>query len=254
MGNEIVDTAGSYISSSLSIGSNVLVWSTIILFIVGIIFLIYWIFSFKHIVVIKEKVGEAYHSQTSKLGFVKDYKLTKEKDDDKLITDKNEEEIKIIPTINSIHKAKIIIKKKQAYISLFSPNKKLKLPDNLYQSLTKKGKKWIELLKVNEHLYYPVYIKEDSKGATNYIYDMEVLNWAVQDVEEDYKKYNDLGFWDKYGSIVIVGGTLAICFLLVIVTFKYSNGIVDKMAPLAESFAAAAKQLANAQSTQVIGK
>ena len=156
--------------------------------------------------------------------------------------------------INSVHKAKIVIKKKQAYLLLFSPNKKLKLPDNLHQSLTSKGKKWIELLKVNENLYYPVFIKEDSKGESNYLYDMEVLNWAVQDVEEDYKKYQDLGFWDKYGSIAIIGGTLGICFLLVIVTFKYSNGIIDKMAPLAQSFTEAAQALAKAQTTQVIGK
>jgi len=245
MANEIVNTAGQYISSGFSIGSSVLVWSSILLLIIGIIFIIWWIFSFKHIVIIKEKVGEAYHSQHNKLGFINNGEGETIIKDDK---------VKIIPTINSIHKAKIVIKKKQAYLSLFAPNKKLKLPDNLYQSLTRKGKKWIELLKVNEHLYYPVYIKEDSTGETNYIYDMEVLNWAVQDVEEDYKKYNDLGFWDKYGSVVIMGGTLALCFLLVIVTFKYSNGIVDKMSPLAQSFAEAAHELAKAQSTQVIGK
>jgi len=247
MANEIADVAGQYISSGLSIGSSALIWGSIILLICGIIFLIYWIFSFKHVVIIKEKVGESYHSNLNKLGTID---LSEKKDKETQGTDK----IKIIPTINSVHKAKIVIKKKQAYLSLFTPNKKLKLPDNLYQSITKKGKKWIELLKVNEHLYYPIYIKEDSKGAANYLYDMEVLNWAVQDVEEDYNKYNNLGFWDKYGSVVIIGGTLALCFLLVIVTFKYSNGIIDKMAPLAESFAAAAKQLANAQSTQVIGK
>ncbi len=254
MANNIGETATQYISDGLSIGSSVLVWSSVLLLIIGIFFLIWWIFSFRHVVIIKEKVGEAYHSQTNKLGFIKDKPKNKTTDTKLIEAEEEEEKIKIIPTINSIHKAKIVIKKKQAYLSLFAPNKKLKLPDNLYQSLTKKGKKWIELLKVNEHLYYPVYIKEDSTGESNYLYDMEVLNWAVQDVEEDYKKYNDLGFWDRYGSVVIVGGTLALCFLLVIVTFKYSNGIVDKMAPLAQSFAEAAQELAKAQSTQVIGK
>ena len=118
MGNEILDTAGQYIGSGVSIGTNVFIWISIILFVGGIGYLIYWIFSFKHIVIIKEKMGDSYHTNQRDLGAIGDDAYLKN------------EEIKIIPTINSVHKAKIVIKKKQAYLLLFSPNKKLKLPDN----------------------------------------------------------------------------------------------------------------------------
>jgi len=243
----ITTEATKYIDIGISSASSITVWVGIALLILGIGYLVYWMLSFRHTVIIKEKVGESFFTRPSQLGQITDRGELTER-----TAINNEEEFKIIPTINSVHKAKIIVKKTEQYIQLFAPNKKLKLPNNFYQSLTKKGKKWIELLKVDENLFYPIYIKEDSTGEVNYKYDADIVNWAIKDIEQDHIKYKSLSFMDKYGSMIMIAGTLAMVFLILAITYKYSNGIVDKMAPLAQSFSEAAKELAKAQSTQVL--
>lgn len=252
-----------------NLGINLTFWVFAGLLLAVIIWFVWWMFSFKHTVVIKQKIGrpikhtigQTYqHQNIEKKTLVDKAKafFTKDKstplpvlDDSK--KDIKEEEVVIIPYLASIYKAKFVSKKKVRYLILQFSNLKLKIPDQVYQNITQKGKKYIELTQISEHIFAPTILTDFETGKHTFIYDESWFDWVVNDIEKDHQKYMHKDWWGQYGNWVMTAGLLVIMMIIIVVTLKYSREIVEATKPLVSSLVEASKAFAEAQKTQHIG-
>ena len=250
-------------------GTTIIWWTSIGLIIVGIIWLIWYIFSFKHTVIIKEKFGQAI---AVKIGAEKDQikqldkaafsSLTPDKPGAQLsnlpdVEDekpgKDEKVIRVYPYIGKIHKAKIKSRKKIKYIQLMFTNIKLMVPDQIYINITRKGKKFIELTKLSDKLYAPTVLIEGNTGEHQYLFNEGWFDWVVNDIERDHTKYMTNDWWSKYGNWVLTAGLLVIMLIIIVVTLRHTQQIVNAAGQIAGSMAEAGKMLAEAQTNQNVG-
>lgn len=205
---------GGYASTSMTI-----IYFLVIAGIVGgVVWFIIWLLGHKHTVIIKEPLGKSFEYKTTK-----PYKDIK--DDTK--TEHTEKIIKILPFIGGVYKAKIITKKNIHWIQTLFPIKRLKIPDNVYQAITKKGKKFIELTKLSEHIYAPTVLTDID--VTRFVYDESYFAWVVNDIEQDMIKYSSNTFWDRYGQFITTAATLVLCLIIIVVVLKHSQTLVKSV-------------------------
>jgi len=237
-----------------SVGTWIL-WLFGLAIIGAIIAFILYIRSFKDIILIKEPIGNTFDYSPNKIYKTIRLNLFKTVKEESTIDEtnkakeleKSDHTINILPFIVKIYKGKIIIVKGIKYIKLYGFTRLFKVPDQVFQAMTSKGKKYIELTKLSEHIYAPTVLVNSRTGETNYVYDESIFSWVVNDIENDFKKYRKASFWDKYGQMITILATLALVLIIVIVTLKYSNEIVQNavkaVSPLVDALVEATKSL-----------
>ena len=213
-------------------------WIVGIVIIAVIAWFLWYVLSFNITVLVKEKVSRAYQYEQG--AYYGEPNISEDIDS---LKNSMEQATKfnIIPTVNKIFKGKLTMKKGSRILHLqFGP--KIKLPDNLYHSMTTKGKKFIEMLKVSKNIYLPIVLESDT-GIEKYVDDDSYVEWLAEDIENDYKKFQFKSFWDKYGSFLMTAGMMVIVLMIIVVTFKYSNEHVESSKIVAEAFVNAAQQM-----------
>lgn len=248
MADELIPGASDVINFTgiFDVGMTVFYWSVIVLFVIGIILLIFYLFSFKHTVIIKEKFGEATPYKAPGDLVLEGKKTVDVATKLAQLNNQPKKQVRIIPYLGSVHKGKLTQKKGVNKLKLLFKKGNFKIPDQIFQAITKKGKKFIELTKISEHIYAPTVLVDEEKGLTQYVYDEGYFDWVVRDLEGDNLKYNKMGFWDKYGTPVIMLGTLGICFLLIVVTLRHSEALVATASKAASAASQAFNEAAQA--------
>ena len=235
-----VDTMAESVGRLMGMGASLvelLFWSFIIVLMVGLGWFIWWMLSFNITVLVKEKVSRAFMYQLgAKYGELAEEEETNQTTEGK---EEKKEKFEIIPTVVRIFKGKILKKRGTRTIQLQFGGK-IKLPDQIYHTITNRGKKFIELLKISKFTYLPVVLKSD-EGIEKYVDDDSYIEWVANDMESDNKKFQELGFWDRYGSWVLGAGFLILMLLIIVVTFKYSQTHVDSSKEVANAFVSAAE-------------
>lgn len=230
MANAMADQVGSMIGMASSL-VTLLFWTFVMFLMAFGTWFTWWMLSFNITVLVKEKVSRAF---LWKLGV----KYGKGKEEETEEEDE-EETIEIIPTVARIYKGKITNKKGDRSLQLqFGP--KVKLPDQIYHTLTTRGKRFIELLKISKFIFLPIVLKSE-QGIEKYVDDDAYVEWVANDIESDAKKFRELGFWDRYGSWVMGMGFLMLMLMIIVVTFKYSQSHVEASSGVASAFVKAAE-------------
>lgn len=229
--------------------TTVLFWALLLTVAGLLIWFIWWMFSFRIKIIIREAISKSYYYKPGATTAFTDLDQASEEDGLPGLSEENEK-IRIVPNIISFHRAKIVTKKGVKRLQLFFPSKRLKLPEQAYHTITKRGKKCIELVKVSEHLYMPSVLSDQNLGTVKTIFDEGYVDWLVRDIESDNSKYRRETFWTLYGQHVMNLGTLALCMIIIVVTLKYSNEIVESARPIADAFVEATKALSKALTTQ----
>lgn len=241
-------TGGYNWGGLLNASMDVFLWTLVGLLFIGLIVFIWWIFSFKHTLVIKEKYGKPLEVD---LGDYYENTDEEKTENDKALP-KLDPPRYIIPYRATMYKCKVVTKKGIKYIKTFKTKVKFKIPDQAFQNITKKGKKYFELTKISERLYAPTFLNEYDPGKHTYMLDDSWFDWVINDIERDHQKYFYQSFWDKYGGFIMQAAMLVIVLVIIVATLRYSNDIVETAKPLAQSLSEAADKFAQAMKTQNI--
>jgi hypothetical protein len=240
----------------------IVLWIFIILFVVGVGIFLWWVYSFKHIVVIKRRVGKSY---TVKLGdkFLKyrpwwQFWKPKMPEVAEEAPEGKVEYIDNIPYLIRIYHAKIKTERNGIkYLKLQYNKLRLKIPGAEFHNMTTKGNLYFELVQVNEHIYWPTVLSDSEKAKTTIVPDENYFHWAIQDMEESFDKYKaKQSFWEKYGAQIMIVGMLVIILLIIYVTFKdmkeMMNQTANSLAGLADKMNQAADKLSAASAEQIV--
>lgn len=249
MANAISDGLGSVDWTGIfSTSRSVLYWSIIIVLLGATVYFIYWIFSFKDTIIIKEKIGKAFEIEIGD----KDHIVREIGDKSEDLPSLTKRKVKSVPYVARVYKAKVVKKKGRHYYTLLFSNLKLKLPDQVYQNLTRKGKKYIELTQISPNIFAPTVMIDEKTGEHQYIYDESWVDWVVSDIERDNQKYVQQNFWDKYGNWVMTAGMLIIIMIIIVVTLKHSQQVVNASKPLVKALTDALHTYKDSCATQNI--
>lgn len=234
------------LSGLFNTSSAVINYGIMLLIIGGVVYFIWYLFSFRHILIIKEKFGRPFQHEPEKE--TEDTGLPVPKKDAK----PQAANLVIQPFIGGVYRAKVITKKNVNYLSLMFKKGRIKIPDQAFQNVTKKGKKFIELVKLNEHAYAPCYLADADTGTHEYLFDEGWFDWLVSDIERDQVKYFHQTWWERYGNFFLTAGLLIIMLIMIIATLKHSQEIVNAAKPLAQALADAAEKFTQVLETQNI--
>lgn len=239
------------ITSKIPSLSGMLLWGFAGLFIIGIIWYIVYYFSFKRIIIIKERVGKEFEFDTSTRLFAE----TKEKASSALkslaeslgaIKVESPQTVKrtvlkAIPTVTIARRGKIVNRGGKYHIAIFRfLNKpiKLKVVGSEFWNISGNRRR-LELMKLSEHVYAPIVTVYDESVYGKAIFDETFVDWVINDIEEDKRKFQNISFWERYGVWIMTAMTFVLCLIFVIVVFK-------NLQPFAEAGKSGAEALANA--------
>lgn len=203
-------------------------------------------------VVIKERVGEEFKFDPSIRLTKENKKLEKTIDQFKMALgqtaskeQKTTKPLKAIPTVTRNYRAKIV-KVKGIYVlklyRLIRRAIKLKVVGSVFWNFTGNSKKRIELLKLSNHIYAPLVTIMDEEAYNKAVHDETYINWVVNDIEEDNKKFNKQTFWERYGTFIMIAMTFMLCIIFVVVVFKNMQEFANAGKAGAEAMASAFKQ------------
>lgn len=148
--------------------------------------------------------------------------------------------MKAIPTVTRQFKGKIVKQKGIFVLKLYRFLRKpirMKVVGSIFWNFTGNSKKRIELLKLSNHVYAPLVTILDEYAYNKAVHDETYINWVVNDIEEDNKKFNKMSFWEKYGSFIMIALTFMLCIIFVVVVFKNMKEFADAGKAGAEAMA-----------------
>lgn len=236
--------SGVNVGGIFDTGTTIIYWLFIALIVGAFVYFIWYILSFKETIIIKEPVGNKFIYKTGKKNNyveVKKDAKTKELQEQVKVQETTQEEVEILPYIGTVRKGKIISKKGIKYLTFFATNLKLKVPDQVFQALTRKGKKFIELTKVSEHIYAPTVLTKAETGEHQYMLDESYFSWVINDIEADHRRYSAPSFWSQYGNWIMTAGMMIIIMIIIVITLRYSEKVVQATKPVADAFVRAAE-------------
>jgi len=223
--------------------SGYLIWGSagcVIATIIG--YFAYWM-TFNRIVIIKERVGKEFDvkgqpmlvseeapRRSSLSGLAQTFS-------DPMIESIHAQPWKAIPTITRLRRGKVIKRHGKYYLGLFrflASAQRLKLVGDEFWNLSG-SKKRIELMKLSERIYSPILTVYDTKVYSLAKFDEDYIDWVINDIEEDKRKFHQQGFWERYGVWVMTGVTMIICLIFVMVVFKNLQPFADAGARGAEA-------------------
>jgi hypothetical protein len=239
------------ISSKIPSMSGMMLWGFAGLFVVAIIWYVVYYFSFNRTIIIKERVGKEFEFDTSTRLFAD----TKEKANSALkslaeslgaIKQESPQTvkktaIKAIPTVTMARRGKVVNKGGKYHIALFrflNKSLKIKVVGSEFWNLSG-NKRRLELMKLSEHVYAPMVTVYDDSVYSKAIFDETFVDWVINDIEEDKRKFQNISFWERYGVWIMTAMTFVLCLIFVIVVFK-------NLQPFAEAGKSGAEALANA--------
>jgi hypothetical protein len=206
-------------------------------------YIVYYL-SFNRVIVIKERVGQAFDFELSTRLVEEDNKhegLKSALGELGIRQTQAEKKIRAIPTITKSYRGKVFQSKGKYYIGCFrflQNSLKLKVFGNRFWNIAGSRKR-IEILQLSPHIYAPLVTAFDQEAYNKAVTDENYIDWVVHDIEEDHRKYQSMTFWDKYGSAIIIMVTMLLCIIFVMVVFR-------NMKVFADAGSSGAKALADA--------
>lgn len=187
--------------------------------------------SFNRILVIKERVGQAFDFEmgsrlVNEKQKVSDLKATMDR---MSLSPQDRQKVRAIPTMTRVHRCKVVQRKGSYNINIFhflSPSTKLKLFGNRFWNISG-SKKRLEVLQLSPHIYAPLVTAYDKEAYNKAVNDEAYIDWVVHDIEEDRQKYQSLTFWDKYGGAIMIMITFLLCIIFVVVVFRNLKAFAD---------------------------
>jgi hypothetical protein len=210
--------------------------------IVGVIgfigYLLLNIFTYDRKMIRKERVGQEFTFDTAIRVETDEEEDNKPLDSLKMTLDipkvvkeeKKAEKLVAIPTITKSMRGKLVKRDGKFVILVYRFMKKalkMKVIGPAFWNFTGNSKKRIELLKLSNHIYAPIVTIMDKQAYQKAVYDETYINWVVNDIEEDTKKFQKITFWERYGSFIITASTFLLCLIFVVVVFKNMQEFAD---------------------------
>jgi len=230
---------------------NIVFWILIACLIIGVIWFVTYLFSFKIKVIIKDKIGAPFDVNT--LGLANEIKTGVNGAKIGLngevlrFQEKVLKGLTAIPTKTKSSNGRIIKKNGRYRLEIFRWFKgslRLKIPNSLYVNLGMGDSKRIEFLKLSQHFYAPIVTIYDKEIFEKAEFEDSFIDWLVQDIEDDKAKYNIESFWSKHGAMIMQVGILVLMFIMLIVTFRYSQDLANTNAQASQALAGAVDKLA----------
>lgn len=226
--------------------------------IAGIFIVVLWyllnIFTYNRQVIIKERIGEPFtYNPDTTIELEEQEAIPQESSLDRLKSvytgldsqkepEEVKEKIKAIPTLTKAYRAKVVQVRGKYVLLIHRFLKKpirMKVQGSQFWNLSGGSKRRIELIKLSDRIYAPLVTVIDKNAYMKAAKDETYVNWVIQDIEEDNRKFNKQSFWDKYGNMIAFSLTIILCMVFVVVVFK-------QVQPFAQAAERGAEVLANA--------